>query len=504
MKKVFSCVIFCLLTAFLVQQVGDVLTPKSTNRYYMLEKYLEDHPEQYEHDVQIFGSCHTYTSFNPIYLEQRTGVSAFVFGNAGEIIPTTYVRMAEQFKKHIPKVVLIDIWGIYPHESPSSRFGDYLANNLERTALSKGKIEVIADYKGTEHADIDNITMNFPIAVYKDRILDGSLTDVDFDYSFEGTRPHSSKYNFNEMSSRFQNNGFKENPATYVEDYPEKQNYVNEDEIIEIEPDIVKYIQKIIDLCRENEVELIFYRSPYVCKTKTLRKLNHFKQISEKNGVPFIDLEAELQYNYRADFTDYEHLSTEGANRSTEFLIPYILEALEKQGETHDYSPDLSDSMYNGDFIRPINSGGLTNYIGATETVDGWHSNDETGVVTLTVDGIEIVRKDAEPGWQFYQVIEDAAGLQGRTMTAVFDIDEYNSETIRPIISCRNAGNSEIHTATAKVVEGEVAVSCAIPEETEYIRVGFYSYEGTAEERIVTVESIRLYDGAYTRDPVNG
>ena len=51
------------------------------------------------------------------------------------------------------------------------------------------------------------------------------------------------------MSSRLANNGFKVTPSKSIEDYPDHQNYIGEDEFLEIEPDIVKYIEKIIALC---------------------------------------------------------------------------------------------------------------------------------------------------------------------------------------------------------------------------------------------------------------
>jgi hypothetical protein len=77
-------------------------------------------------------------------------------------------------------------------------------------------------------------------------------------------------------------------------------------------------------------VELIFYRSPYISKENELRKLNHFRQICDQHDVLFLDLEQEIDYDYNTDVFDYEHLSETGATKSTDFLIPYILEAAKK------------------------------------------------------------------------------------------------------------------------------------------------------------------------------
>lgn len=280
MKKIISCVAFIALVLCMLSVATEILTPKFENRYYILENYLEENPEDNLHDVQIFGSCHSYTSFNPVYMEEVSGVSGFVYANAGEIIPTTYARMVDQFKKHTPKVALVEIWGINPYETYSSHeqvFGFYLANNLERTELSLAKQEIIWDFQDKEYEDISILSMNFPLINYKDRILDGSLTDLDYDYAFEDTEEFTTAYTYKEMVSRLKNNGYRVNSPTAIEDYPERQNTIESGAMVEIERDIAEYIWKIINLCKQKGVELIFYRSPYISSANELKKINHLK-----------------------------------------------------------------------------------------------------------------------------------------------------------------------------------------------------------------------------------
>ena len=329
MKNLISCVIFCSITIFLIVKINNILIPKSTNRYYILEKYLEENEKEY--DVNVFGSCHSYTSFNPMILEEETNITGFVYGNPGEIIPTTYLRMLEQFKKYVPEVALVEIWGINAYETYGEAediFGHYLKKNIELLPLSSEKTELIKEYSDMEYNNLTFLNTNFPMANYKDRILDYSLTDVDFNYYFERTEGYSSEYVFNEMTSRLSNNGFKANPSNAILDYPSKQSKVNEDDYLEIEEDIVKYLIKIIKLCEEKDVELIFYRSPYISKENELKKLNHLRDILEEYNIIFIDLEEDIEYDYETDFIDYEHLSEVGANKSTLYLADYIIDAL--------------------------------------------------------------------------------------------------------------------------------------------------------------------------------
>lgn len=483
MKKIIACVVFVALVLSLLSVATEILTPKFENRYYILEDYLEDHPEDNLHDVQIFGSCHSYTSFNPVYMEEVSGISGFVYGNAGEILPTTYARMVDQFKKHTPKVALVEIWGINPYETYSAHervFGFYLANNLERTKLSVAKQEIILDFQDKEYENISLLFMNFPVVNYKDRLLDGSLTDLDFDYSFGDTEELTSAYTYKEMVSRLKNNGYRANSPVAIEDYPERQNTIESGETVEIEPDIVKYIWKIINLCKQKGVELIFYRSPYISRVNELKKVNHFKAICEEADVLFLDLEEEIQFDYKTDFLDYEHLSEIGANKSTEFLLPYIAEAL---GETWEKKEICRENLLtNSDF-----SG-----------AEAWKNR--FGEISVTEKGARAALTGPEAGWLLYQDVGGIEAFAEESITAYFSIADYAGEEIAPLISFRDAEDHEIATAQVEMTSGECTVTRTVPVGTESIRVGIYAWEGNAAGDFVTVEKIELYQGAFTAD----
>lgn len=326
MKKVLSCICFCLILVCLVVKVDDVLMSKSMNRYYILGKHLEEIDTKF--DVQVFGSCHAYTSFNPNRLKEETGLSSFVMANPGEIMPSTYLRMLEQFKDYTPKVAIVETWGINPYETyeiTEEVLGKFFQPNIQNIPFSLEKLKVIRDFE-----TLSMLEMNFPISQYKDRIMDNDIKGYDFNYSFDAAKEDASEYVRTEMISRLANYGFKVNPSTKLNQYEKLQNSVEDDDILEIESDISKYVYKIIDLCKEYDVELIFYRSPYVSKVNELRKINYFKQICQENDVLFLDLEQGIDYDYSTDFYDYEHLSVTGANKATEYLIPYILQAIDK------------------------------------------------------------------------------------------------------------------------------------------------------------------------------
>lgn len=328
MKRVIRVVLFLIVFALLFNAMNEVFVEKSANRYYMLSKELEDTKK---YDVLIFGSCHAYTSFNPIYFEAEYGIAAYNMANPSEIIPATYLRMSEQIKKRNPKVVLVETWGVNPYEtyiSSEDIMELYFPLNVENIPYSKEKKEVIDDFE-----TLDYWADNFAVFKYKSRLVEGTLSEIDFDYSFEKAKENyegeTTGWMYAEMENRFAHNGFLAKIAGNVEDYEQRQNEVPEDDILAIETDIMKYVKKIIALCKEYDVKLMFYRAPYVSTENELRKVNYLEQYLVEQGITFYDMEDEIEYNYTEDFNDYEHLSETGAQKTTEFLGEKIIQIID-------------------------------------------------------------------------------------------------------------------------------------------------------------------------------
>lgn len=335
MKKLFSCVIFCLLTLFLFSRANEILLSKSHNRYYIMGKEIEQ--TQSHFDVQVFGACHSYTSFHPGVLQEQHDLSSYVMGYPGEIVPVTYLRMVEQFKRDVPAVALVEIWGLNAYETYSSQdriFNHYMPVDLELLPFSLEKLEVIRDYDS-----VNLLSECFAVFKYKERLINQELNSVDFSYDFEKAISYCSDYTQAELTMRRDNNGFTvmpmwfDDPASYtpymnVADYEERQPDVASDDVLEYEQDIMKYVRKIIDLCEQYEVELIFYRAPYISRENELRKANWFDRFCQEQGLVYVDLEQSVDFDLATDYLDYWHLNEAGAKKATSYLSSFILDAM--------------------------------------------------------------------------------------------------------------------------------------------------------------------------------
>lgn len=326
-KRILACVLFCALTVFLIVCFNDLLVIKTSNRYYMMDRKLAELDGEF--DVQIYGSCHAYTSFDSMILEEEYGVSTYNLAQAGEIIPVTYVRMQEQFRKYAPEVALVEIWGVNPYETyitTESIINDYMLPNVSQIDFSPEKVELIRLYDS-----LDMLAENFPIAKYKDRLMDFSLNEADFNYSLETVAENAVEgtlYVGKAMAKRFANNGYLRNDTEPLADYDLQQGDSG-GESLAVEEEFMLYIDKIIALCEEYDVQLIFYRAPYRATDNELKKVNYLKEYFGERDIPFFDLEEEIDFDPACDFNDYEHLSESGARKATEYLVEYILPCLE-------------------------------------------------------------------------------------------------------------------------------------------------------------------------------
>ncbi|MEG1151200.1 MAG: hypothetical protein RSD51_03850 [Malacoplasma sp.] len=324
MKKILKFLLFLILIISSIFYINSVVIDKSYNRYYMMREELKTKNEKF--DVEVYGSCHAYTSFNPM----ESNYNAYNKANPGEIIPVTYLHMVEQFKKSKPKVALVDIWGVMAYDTYIDKeeiFGSYLKYNLELLPFNREKIEVINDVD-----ELNILNDNLHIFRYKDRIINWGLSEIDFNYSFKKARKiyetDRTTYLYDEMENRFNNNGYNNLPTTALDDYDSLQNKIN-DETQPVEAVLMKYIDKIIELCEKNDVQLIFYRAPYVSKISELEKRNYIANYLANKGIYFYDLEKEIEFNKLEDFSDYQHLSGTGASKATEFLNNKIEKLIE-------------------------------------------------------------------------------------------------------------------------------------------------------------------------------
>ena len=97
-------------------------------------------------------------------------------------------------------------------------------------------------------------------------------------------------------------------------------------EQLELEKDSLKVLDNIVELCDENNTEIIFYVAPYGFGYNYSDAMTKYAQ---ENGCVFLDmykLVDEVGLDENTDYCDNEHLNKYGAYKVADYLGKYIVE----------------------------------------------------------------------------------------------------------------------------------------------------------------------------------
>ena len=84
-------------------------------------------------------------------------------------------------------------------------------------------------------------------------------------------------------------------------------------------------IERISKICKERDIELVFFKSPSADWTESYKTL--VKVFMEENNYCFVDLNnyyKEIGIEWEKDFYDGAHLNKYGAKKTTDYLAKLI------------------------------------------------------------------------------------------------------------------------------------------------------------------------------------
>lgn len=239
-------------------------------------------------DYLVIGDSEAATSISPMQIWDKHGFVGYNLGGPAERLQKTYYSLKKVLKSQKPRVVMLE------------------TNSAYRNFGVTGEINKIlkAIFKN-----------NF--AVYENHIKwkDFSFTNLKNDDK-KVQRPKSNILRGFHYNSEV-------NPYT-------KGPYVKETDSIKKIPMIqLHYLNKIVELCKKNDIQLILYTAPSPVNWSDDRQ-NGIKRFAEENKLPFLDLNLkidELGINLESDTYDAgDHLNFSGAQKVTNYIGNYLSE----------------------------------------------------------------------------------------------------------------------------------------------------------------------------------
>lgn len=319
-------VVFLLLFLFLFQTVSGVLRSKNL-KFASAAIYAE---RRNSLDVIFMGSSHMLNAVSPMQLWEEHGIASNNLAQNGQVLPVSYYALQEAFRWQKPKLVVLDVYKVVQDTLIDTKAN--LHFTLDNMRFGLPKLRAAFDLLPEE----DRIDFLLDINLYHTRWKD--LTDEDFQKTDTTERGAQALFN------TFQ-------PYDGWDVVPESETAVP----VEVQ---LEYLEKIVGLCRREEVELLLVAVPFTTpeddEFNRQATVNAMAGYAEAWGVSFVNLmhrTDEMGFDFSADMADVYHVNWLGMEKVTGWLGNY----LEQEYELPDHR-------------------GEARYKGWDEAVPVWHS----------------------------------------------------------------------------------------------------------------------------------
>ena len=326
LKILAKIVCFCLIFVLLLDFVNGLFKPKwledrwassKTNvSFYKLEKNSTD--------VLFFGSSVVAASADPFQLYNEYGISSYNLSVVSQTMSGTYFWVKEALQTQKPKVIFVEVKTLgRKHdklESKARKSYDYM--RLGKTKLEYAYATVNSDKETKDNEEAQGIfEYLFPLSLYHTRWSELDYDDYDFvlGNNNSDTKGYAALTNTFKYTSKYDKasddagkyDGFDAKKVKYS-----KYNATNKE-----------YVEKIAKLAKQNNVELILYKTPDT--SWSVKKYNYVNDLAKELGVKYLDFNLKsmrkvVGINFAEDGADNIHMNISGGKKVTSYIGKYL------------------------------------------------------------------------------------------------------------------------------------------------------------------------------------
>jgi hypothetical protein len=316
--QVAKVIIFIFLFSVIWVYIDSVLKPKFSDGIEPLTEFYR-FPRQ-SIDVAFFGSSHVFMSINPVILWQEKGIPAYVLGGSVQCLRNSYYYIKECLKYQSPKVIVLEVFVASVDVGEYQDWSRIVKNNI---GLKMSTDKIASIMVSAPKINWGELIIGFP--VYHSRYKE--LTRHDF------VDPYK-------RGEKAYNNGFYSTDTVVPQSRPDVTDITS---FCGIPEKSFKYLNKIIDLVKSKNIELLFVVNPYVLTPGNQERFNFLHKFAKENNIKFINynlLYDEINLDFNADFSDSHHVNINGSRKISKHLasILYAEYKLEDKRQNPDYA----------------------------------------------------------------------------------------------------------------------------------------------------------------------
>jgi len=271
------------------------------------------------YDTIFLGTCHSYGSIDPLFLDDRLGISAYNLGTADQSLDTSFFLLKEAVKHNDIKTVYLEMYYSIWLMDPES----YKDRQIGRVSDLWGVMDVV------------------PFSVDKMRYM-FSATNKDYYFMslFPVCRERRDIFNFDQLQKNME-----QNVKIISQDYSQKRGFRVHKGEMNISPviysdvcttemikgDNLRYLEKIISFCRNKDIELILYTAPMweglLMEVDYDKYVEAVTELCRKNDLAYYDFNLVSPEYMRMDqssYFDYTRLNEVGSEKFMEVFSDYL------------------------------------------------------------------------------------------------------------------------------------------------------------------------------------
>ena len=305
-KIVIGILGFCLLLVVVDWAVG-----AWSEKMYYKSKYGIFHRQIYcltesQDELMILGSSRAAHHYVPQVFEDSLGISCYNAGSDGMCIYYHYGILASRIQRGCPpKMVILEVIGTDAEVSQGATFS--LEATLDRFAPHYG-----------EFAEIDSL---FAFNGWKEKVKLLSKT-----YKYNSKLVQTIKCNYIPWP---EDRGYEALNGVMKVVKGEKVADVLAPSSTEptVEERKLVYLQKFIDDCKANNIELVMCYSPYY-RQRTPKSIYVIEELAKKNAVLFLNYGEDVRFQKSEYFQDASHLNDAGATAYSKVVVTFLRDVM--------------------------------------------------------------------------------------------------------------------------------------------------------------------------------
>lgn len=245
-------------------------------------------------DVLFLGSSNIMSGIDPIQLWEKTGLQSYNYCSRAQTFAFSYAYLQDALKTQSPRCVVLDTYSV---------LSDKVCNGLSDKDFHFG-------------VNMDNLSLNSKMELLRTYVQ----REEQLMYLFPLLKNHNYYQTWENVTDETDQIFMGFCSADAVEPYEAP---VYSDAVRPMEETDRIYLEKIIELCRQEGIDLFLIRTPVVCSDDRHSMLNDVWRLCREYDVDFYDMTGdalEWGFDYGSDMMDDTHVNKSGAVKVTNRL----------------------------------------------------------------------------------------------------------------------------------------------------------------------------------------